>query len=79
MINIIIIAGTNNLFDKENLLVMILVETSDELSYLARKLLFDSLYVGIMELIPRKEQEKMTNRCFRNVVRELDIQAVKAV
>ena len=74
--NVIIMTGTNNLFDKENLQLMGPVETSDELFYLARKLLFDGINVGIMELIPRKGREKMinrANRCFRDVARELDI------
>ena len=50
------------------------VETSDELIYLARKLSFDGLTVGIMELIPRNEKMiYRANRCFRDVARELDI------
>ena len=74
--NVLIMACTNNLFNKQNRQLMGPVETSDELYYLAQKLLFEGLNVGIMELIPRRGHENIinrTNRCYRDVARELDV------
>ena len=70
----VIMAGTNNLYDKNNLRLMGPVETSDEMYYLVQKLKFHSIRVAIMELIDRKgETVRRLNNCHRDVARELNV------
>ena len=73
---VIVMAGTNNLFDKKNKRLMGPVETSDELFYLIQKLKFYRLHVSILELISRRgkaETYARVNYCYRDVARELNV------
>ena len=74
--NVIVMAGTNNLFDKENKRLMGPVETSDEMHYLITKLQFEGFNVGIMRLISRKGKHETihkVNSCYVDVADELNV------
>ena len=73
---VIVMARTNNLFDKKNKRLMGPVETSDEMFYLIQKLKFYCLHVSILELISRRgkaETYARVNYCYRDVARELNV------
>ena len=56
--NLIIMGGTNNLYDKAGARLMGPVETSDEMFYLVQMLKFDGFNVGIIKLVGRKKKSK---------------------
>ena len=71
--NVVVMAGTNNLFDKRHKPLMGAVETSDEMYYLVEKLKFYKFKVTIMALINRKDKWKViqkVNDCYRDVARD---------
>ena len=74
--NVVVMAGTNNLFDKRNKPLMGPIEISDEMYYLIEKLKFYKFKVTIMALINQKDKWKIikkVNECYRDVARDHQI------
>ena len=70
--NVVVMAGTNNLFDKRTKPLMGPIDTSDEMYCLIEKLKFYNFKVTIMTLINRKDKWKIikkVNECYRDVAR----------
>ena len=74
--NIIVMGGTNNLFDRENRRLMGPVETADQMYYLIRILKFHGYNVELMELSSRRDKystSKALNGCYQGLARELKV------
>ena len=68
--SVVVMADTNNIFDKRNKPLMGLIETSDEMYYLIEKLKFYKFKVTITALINPKDKWKIVkkvNECYRDV------------
>ena len=71
--SVVVMAGTNNLFDKPNKPLMAPIETSDEMYYPTEKLKFYKFKITIMALNNRKNKWKIikkVNDCYRDVARD---------
>ena len=71
---VVIMAGTNNLYDNSKRLIV--QQQSDGMYYLVQKLKFHSIKVEIRKLIDRKgktETVRRLNNCYRDVARELNV------
>ena len=76
VLQVIVIARTNNLFEKKNERLMGPVETSDEMFHLIQKLKFYRLHVSILELISRRGKAETcarVNYCYKDFARELNV------
>ena len=73
--NVVVMGGTNNLFDKSSKPLMSPVVVSDGIYYLIRASKFNRFNVGIMELISRrgKTQGSAVNECYKGITSELKV------
>ena len=66
-------AGTNNLFDKNDRPLMGPIETSDKIYFLIEKFKFHNFKVSIMALISRRDKSaaiKKLNDCYHHLARD---------